>query len=576
MRPIMRKPDSRYVRLIPLAIFAVALVVRMAFVWQATDSPYWRVPLVDASTYDTLAKQINGEGWLAPLAYSGHPFTPYFQPPLYPLFLALIYRLLGLTMTSAVFIQYLIGSVCCVLTYLLGRRYFSHRVGVVAGFAMALTATQIYYEGRLLPPVLIIVLNLAVLLFAAKQSEHPALWRWPVIGILAGLSAITRPDILLFVPLLLVWMWIERAKVIPRRPVLCAVTLMLGVLLPVSFTGVRNRIVGRDFELISSNGGVNFYVGNDPDIDKTLGIRPGIGWDILMHEPVVRTGSMKPSDWDRYFYRKAFGLMNEHRSATLLNFVRKGIWVWSGQEIRRNEDEYYLTRVSSVYRALLWRVGSFGFPFGVIAPFGLLGLVVCFRRRRDLFLPYAYIVTQALMLIAYFPCSRYRAALVPVLLIFGAAAALELFSRKPFRQVIPLAGLLLAFGMLSTLLRPGFEGATAQIEADNCWMLGIAHFFEKHPDKSIAVFEEGLRLDPTNPDLHNWLALDYYGQHDFASAEVHALECIRLAPDYGPAYPMLADIYRDAGKPDKAAEVLKIIRANRKRWGIGDSAVPGR
>lgn len=570
MQRTAKNPDIGFLRsewLAPLAIFTLAFIVRMAFVWQATESPYWRVPLVDASTYDALAKQINRAGWLAPLPDSRDPFTPYFQPPLYPLFLALVYRLLGATVVSAVLVQYLIGSVCCVLTYSLGRRYFGHRVGTIAGLAMALTATQVYYEGRLLPPVLITVLNLAVLILAGKQSESPAMWRWPVIGLLVGLSAITRPDILLFVPLLLVWMRIERAKVLPHRPALAVTALIAGIALPIAFTGVRNHVIGRDFVPISSNGGINLYVGNHPELDETLGIRPGIEWNALTYEPVVKTGSSRPSDWDRYFLDRALGLMAEHPGATIRNFVCKGVWVWRGQEIRRNEDEYYLTRVSPLYRALLWRVGSFGFPFGVIAPLALLGMVV-FRRQRELFLPYAYVLTQALMLILYFPCSRYRVPMTPVLLIFGAAAALHLLGRKPVRQAASRVGLLIVFAVLSMVCRPGFEGTAAQREADNCWMVGVAHYLEKHPGRAAVAFEKGSRLDPENPDLHNWLAVTYYGRRDYASAETHARECIRLAPDYGPAYRMLADIYTDAGRPDEAAKVIKLIDANRKRWGI--------
>ncbi len=562
----MKKPSTNLAQLAwltPLAIFTLAFVVRMAFVWQATESPYWRVPLIDARTYDAFAKELIRVSWLAPLPDSDASFTPYFQPPLYPIFLAVIYKLLGPSVISAVFVQYLIGSICCVLTYLLGRRYFGSKVGTVAGVAMALTATQIYYEGRLLPPVLIILLNLAVLLLAAKQMESAALWRWPVIGLLAGLSAITRPDILLFVPALLAWMWIERKTLLARRPVFCAVSLLLGILLPVGLTAARNHVVGRDSVPISSNGGINFYIGNHPEIDRTLGIRPGIGWSVLTYEPLIKTGSTKPSDWDAYFYRRAFAEMGEHKSATLMNFVRKSAWVWRGPEIRRNEDEYYLRRVSPLYRALLWRVGNFGFPFGIIAPLALLGLVTNLSRRRELLLPYAYVVTQVLMLVAYFPCTRYRVPLTPVLLIFGAAAALQLLdpARRPGRLV-----LLLAFGVLSMLCPPGFEGTAAQREADNCWMLGVANYIEKNPVRAMRAFEQGIRLDPENADLHNWLAILHSAERDYDRAEFHACRTIFLEPEYAPAYEMLADIYTRAGKPDKAAETLRLIRTNRELW----------
>ena len=551
--------------LIPVIIFTCAFAVRMAFVLQAKESPFWRVPLVDARTYDQAARELVNTSWLSPLPNDLVQSTPYPQPPLYQTFLALIYSVFGRSVTAAAVIQYLIGSLTCVLVYLIGLRFFDPpKAGIAAGIATALTATQLFYEGRLLPPVLITFLNLTIILLAAKQLGSPAGWRWPAIGLLIGLSAIARPDILLFLPALIVWMWLERKTVLPHRPALWTAFMLLAALLPIASAGLRNAVVGRDFVPISANGGINFFLGNHPEMEKMLGIRPGIRWEELVYLPRMDKGITKPSECDRYYYKLTFEMMRRYKRATLRNFARKFLWVWHGPEILRNEDEYYLTRVSWLYRLLLWRVGNFGFPYGIIAPLGLVGMLICFRRRRELYLLYAYVATQALMMLAFFPCSRYRAPIVPALLIFGAAAAFEMIAlarRRQVRDLLPLLSMLFASGVMSTLSPPKFQADWVQNEAENHRLLATAYYEEGNPEVGIATCEKGLKLAPKNPDLHKWLMDAYYEQGDRAEVEKHALACIRLVPTYRVPYETLVEIYEAEGRSKEAAEIRKAIRS---------------
>ena len=66
-------------------------------------------------------------------------------------------------------------------------------------------------------------------------------------------------------------------------------------------------------------------------------------------------------------------------------------------------------------------------------------------------------------------------------------------------------------------------------------------------------------LAPDDPDIHKWLMDAYLEKRDYPNAEKHALECIRLAPSYGPAYATLARIYKAEGKTAKAEEILRTI-----------------
>ncbi len=51
--------------------------------------------------------------------------------------------------------------------------------------------------------------------------------------------------------------------------------VLLGAILAIAPVTARNWIQGRELVLISSNGGINLYLGNNPRHDETVGLRPG-------------------------------------------------------------------------------------------------------------------------------------------------------------------------------------------------------------------------------------------------------------------------------------------------------------
>ena len=70
-----------------LAIFGVALLVRLVHVWQLRASPFFSLLMGDSRGYDEWARRIAGGDWL------GHEV--FYQAPLYPYLLGLIYAVGG-------------------------------------------------------------------------------------------------------------------------------------------------------------------------------------------------------------------------------------------------------------------------------------------------------------------------------------------------------------------------------------------------------------------------------------------------------------------------------------------------
>ena len=160
--------------------------------------------------------------------------TPYLRPPGYPFFLALVYFVTGPDYLWARIAQMGIGLASCVLAFLLARSLFGRAVGLIVAALMAGHWAFIYYEGELQEPFLLVFLALAAVLVLHRWAKRPALWSLGVAGLLLGFFALARANVLLFIPLLVVWVaWVLYRKNSLRRFALSFLMLAAGVALAI-------------------------------------------------------------------------------------------------------------------------------------------------------------------------------------------------------------------------------------------------------------------------------------------------------------------------------------------------------
>jgi tetratricopeptide (TPR) repeat protein/4-amino-4-deoxy-L-arabinose transferase-like glycosyltransferase len=122
------------VSFVPLAaaIFVVALLIRLLHLWQMRRSPFFEVLTGDARAYDEWAQRIAAGDWFGSEVF--------YQAPLYPYFLGVIYAVAGRDLTIVRVCQAVLGSAACVLVGLTAWRLFSKRAAMIAGFGMAIYA----------------------------------------------------------------------------------------------------------------------------------------------------------------------------------------------------------------------------------------------------------------------------------------------------------------------------------------------------------------------------------------------------------------------------------------------------
>ena len=121
--------------------------------------------------------------------------------------------------------------------------------------------------------------SLVLWIFSGIVDDPVKRSRWFSLGLSLGTLALTRENALLLIIPILWWRLRQSNVSLPSRAVpSTVVAFSLGLLVVLSPVAVRNRLVGGEWHLTTSQFGPNFYLGNNPGSDGTAGaLREGRG-----------------------------------------------------------------------------------------------------------------------------------------------------------------------------------------------------------------------------------------------------------------------------------------------------------
>jgi len=539
-----------------VAVGLLALGVRLLYLHEIEKSPLFDVPVVDAKTYVDDALYLSGESWAGRSA-------PFWQPPLYPYALALLFSAFGENYYLPRLVQAVLGAAVCVLLCFLGRRLFSSAISLGAGLAAAVYGPLIYFGGELLPPILAVFLDLLLLLFLIHLPGRGSGWGF-LTGLLLGLSALAVANVLLFLPFLLLWLWhtSRSARCPGRRTVQQSAFLLLGCGLAITPVTLRNYLVGRDLVLISHNAGINFYLGNNPDSERTLNIRPGRDWARLVERPEREAGIERPSEKSRYFFARSWDFIAGQPLDYLQLLLRKLYHFWRGDEIRRNLDLYYGRHGSLLLSVLLWKHGL-ALPFGLVAPLALLGLVAFGRspsgRTPQGRLLLLFLLVYMLSVVLFFVTSRYRLPVVPLLLLWAGWGVRECV-------VVRRKAALVAFPVLLVLTNAGagpmdMEGAPQQ----HFW-LGYAYEQKGMSANALREYRAALKRLPDHENSLLHLAALYGEQKQYTLAIELYQQFLRFYPESERVRFLLGNAHLQVHQHRQAIDLYEELLSSRPQW----------
>jgi 4-amino-4-deoxy-L-arabinose transferase-like glycosyltransferase len=537
---------SRRERWILAAILLGALLVRVVYVLQSRANPFFAEPAMDAGYHLE---------WARALA-AGHAFQPgpFFRAPLYPWFLALCLRVFGEDLLAVRLVQALIGTGSCWLAWRVGVRAFDARTGLIAAAIGAVYWMLVYFDAELLLPVLEVPTTLLVALAGLRWRERPGSSRALQLGLALGAAAIVRPNILLFAPLLGLWLVYE-SKTRLRTLLLAG----LGLALPIAPITLYNGLVGGDWTLISTQGGVNLWIGNNPQADGASALVPGTradwwgGYQDAIQQAEAREGrALKPSEVsDSYVRRVREFWASEPRHAFELTLWKLRLFL-TDRELGNNQDErFFALHFGPVLRWL-------PFGFGLLLPLALLGLVLSARRARELFPLYALVPVYAASVVLFFVNARFRMPLVLPLAIFAAHALAWGLDALRARRFAPLGAALLLASSFWAFVQHVPAGVRID-DAQGWWQLGVHYAQHGDPARALQNFDMALERDPRLARLHRdrGLALAQLGRVDEAEAELR--RALELQRDDPASYDELFGFLTDPARA-RFAEALDVAR----------------
>jgi Tfp pilus assembly protein PilF/4-amino-4-deoxy-L-arabinose transferase-like glycosyltransferase len=549
----------------PLVIFLAAFFIRLIYIIQSRSNPTFYYPMVDELWNLNWAREIIGGNFRGDEAY--------FRGPLYPYLLAFFLKITGSSLFMVRLFQALIGSGSALLVYLLGQKLISKKVGLIAGLAYAAYGTIIFYESMLLIPVLFIFLNLLAvyLMIQLKGQFHPS--KWLIAGIVLGLAAIARPNILLLLPFFLIWIYLTLSELKEiKKKFTIALIYLAGVLIPVLSVTLRNYIASGETILISSQGGVNFYIGNNPETEgltmlmPELDLNEALPWTEFTQatrEAAEKEAGRKlsASEESSFWTNKALKFIWNNPGEFIAVTLKKTVYFLVGFENSDQTDIYDSRRYSSLYSILLWKK-IICFPFGLILPFCLIGMIHLWRRKSSLSLFYIFIIGYIPTVVLFLVTARHRLPIIPFMLLFAAAGAIALwnfYTNKDWRRFGKYAFLFLVVLILSnrTYFDIGFENVFQT-------HLNLALTYERqgNPTKAEQEYRKALEAYPYSAMALNNLGLLLHNQDRNDEAMTTLRKAINADPKYARAYNNIGLVFESLGKYDEAEklywETLKI------------------
>jgi hypothetical protein len=422
----------------PATAVSVALLLRLSFLYLAhrAGGNFFSVGQEAGNVAWSLAL---GHGFSSPLIGMQGPTA--WVAPVYPFLLALGFKLLSMNPYHVVVFGQVLNSIFSALTcwpiYLLAKKLFSLRVALASCWTWAVLPTAILFPlewiwDQSLSALLLTALLCATVYLAAEPAPKTAGAR-PYTLLSAGygigwaFTLLTNPAIGLLVPVLLAWLAYRRNKTGAAWKGPIAIALLACVLGIVPWTARNYAAFGR-FVPVKSNFGLEFWLGNNPDVK--------IIWAWW------RSPASDAAESNELHQLGEIAYMHEKQSEAL-----KFIWAHPGTFLDSSFDRFVDTwtalwdQRADPWVNALHAGAAYVWFCSVLSLLALLGLLLA--RRADaletfplsatmLFFPLTYYITHSAV--------RYRHPIDPVMAILAVYAAGCAYARVAGKTQIQIDG----------------------------------------------------------------------------------------------------------------------------------------
>jgi hypothetical protein len=587
MPPRPHPPEGRSIRVpfekgrrgwIPLAaIVLLALALRLTYLAEIRDQPLFSQLTGDPLVYYQQALAIL-RGQVVP------DYAFFHSSPLYPFLVAAVLRFTGPGLQAVRVVQAAIGCLTVLLVFTLGRTAVDRRTGLVAAAAAALYVPFIFFEGEYLEITFVMAALAGMLILMIAAGRAGALSKGLAAGALLGVASLGKPNLLLFAPVGAAWLALSgrpgrpsssgrrgrgesdrRRHARPRargredrraggrrsRPRLALAALYLAAVVAfVAPATIHNYRTEGDLIPVSSNGGINLFIGNHPGAPGVFQVPPEMRFDLRTASKAAAERALgrmlTAGEASDFWAGRAFEFMRARPRDWLGQMMRKFVLFWNHYEI---PNHYHLAFVAQSAPILRIPVGT----FGVVAPLGLVGIAMALSRRKEIGLLVAFGVTFMVSVIPFFITGRYRLAIVLPLLVGTGYAVGRVVDTARERRWRALGAMLGSVGVLAVLVNVDtIEFGYSQMHNTVGAILGERGDMEGAAD----AFERALAENPLDLSARRNLGVALYELGRYGEAAEQFQLAVRGHRGYHEAWIGLARSLAALGRVDEARQAV--------------------
>jgi Tfp pilus assembly protein PilF len=522
-----RTVDRTSLFLIIILVAAIGMRI-FYFIQNSANNPLFGEAVSDAGVYYDWAREIASGNFI----HDG----VFYMAPLYPYIMAGIFKVFGESISSVVVVQHVVGVINLFLIYMVSKVVFGKKAAIVTLIFAVLHAPFVFYESKMLLPTFTVFFYLLSLFLLLKQdARKPGYPLTFITGLVLGIAVIHRPNILLFIPLVLAWYFIHHMQKRGQSPFLQCVLLLIGVLIPILPVTIHNYNASGEFIPLTCNTGINFYYGANKDAAPTFTRRESISDSIEKEEEKAREiaelaeeRELGPKEVSAYWMKRGFAEITDDFPRWLSYEINKLYWLINTYEIPNN---YNLPFEKKHVPSLLLLV----VPFGLISLLGLVGIVLANKKDSRIILLLFYLASLFIGLMIFTVVSRFRIPLTAVLVGFAGFGVIEYLKALKNRnhdlqssKRYLAATLVIVILAIPTLVP--YRKATNP--SSTYYTLGILAFREGEYKQAIKYQELALQTYPIYADAYNNMGSCYKKLGDLDKA----IEMYDKASDANPKY----------------------------------------
>ncbi|GAB4291579.1 MAG: tetratricopeptide repeat protein [Ignavibacteriaceae bacterium] len=564
-KPARNKSEN--LNLLLLIIFA-GFILRLFFVLETKNSPFITNLYSDSKIYFEWAKEIIDTGnWLGDEVF--------FMSPGYPYFLAVIFNFFGDSVSLIRILQTILSALNIYLIFLIARILFSKQSALLSAGIAALYSVFIFYSGLILSETLqtLLVTYLIYILIKPTKDYYR---KWLFSGIILGISALFRANILLLIVFLLPYVLLKNefnpsVKVRLKMGLLFLTGVSL-IILPVS---LRNYIVENDFVLITSNGGINFYLGNNQNATGVYNTPKDFDFFTDMagksYAEKITGIEMSASETSAFWFRQGFEyILNNPEDAAVLTLKKFFLFFDDSENPQSSimNPEFFSENYSNLLKLPLP-----GFYFIIIL--AIPGIVFSWRDKKKYGIIYLFLLSYILSVVIFFVIGRFRVAVTPVLIIFAGYAAeqfYKLYTSKDYRKLFAPVLITVIFLSAQQIIAPVYSYSNYEAytnigssklqegkfnealfylnksielkETEQAYvLLGNAYSAMQKWEESFRAYNKALTINPDYAMAYFHLGTYFVRRNDLQNGEKYFLKAIEIDPLFSEAYRNLAVIY---------------------------------